>query len=184
MKKTAARLIAVTPFALMLVLASCATTPKPDPLDELSTQLQQDLATEISAGKAQVVRESGDDRIIATSETLFPEGGWQINPRAKEALDKIIPTLRNLQHTKIVVAGYTDNTPIGADLRRSGIADNRDLSSKRANTVITYLESQGLNPSMVSSQGFGDTNPIASNDTPEGRARNRRIEITLVGPGT
>jgi outer membrane protein OmpA-like peptidoglycan-associated protein len=50
--------------------------------------------------------------------------------------------------------------------------------------VVTYLASQGVNPDLLSSQGFGDTQPIASNDTPEGRARNRRIVITLTGPGT
>jgi chemotaxis protein MotB len=183
MAKTAARMSTVLPLALLLLVASCSML-QPDPLDQVYKQLQQELALEIDAGKVQVTKQSGQVQIIATSETLFPEGGWQINPNAKAALDKIVPTLRALQQTKIVVAGYTDNTPIGPALKQSGIADNRDLSSKRANSVVTYLASQGVNPDLLSSQGFGDTQPIASNDTPEGRARNRRIVITLTGPGT
>jgi chemotaxis protein MotB len=184
MVKAAARLITVLPLALMLVVAGCESMWKPDPREQLTQQLQKDLMDEIAAGKVQVKKEQDDVRLIVTSETLFPEGGWQINPRAKAALDKIAPTLRNLKNTKIVVSGYTDNTPIGPDLQRQGIADNRDLSSKRANTIVTYLEQQGVSPSLLSSQGFGDTQPIASNDTPEGRARNRRVEMTLIGPGT
>jgi chemotaxis protein MotB len=89
-----------------------------------------------------------------------------------------------LKQTRIVVNGYTDNLPVGPELRAKGITSNLDLSSKRADTVVRYLVSQGVNPNLVSAQGFGDTNPIAPNDTPEGRAKNRRIEITLVGPGT
>jgi outer membrane protein OmpA-like peptidoglycan-associated protein len=57
------------------------------------------------------------------------------------------------------------------------------LSTRRAATVATFLVSQGLNPNIVSAKGFGDTHPVASNDTPQGRAANRRIEITVQGPG-
>ena len=49
--------------------------------------------------------------------------------------------------------------------------------------VVAYLESQGVNPNVISAKGFGDTHPVASNDTPDGRAKNRRIEIVLEGPG-
>jgi len=99
-------------------------------------------------------------------------------------LSKLAPTLRGLQQTRIVVNGYTDNVPIGPELRRLGVTNNLDLSSKRADTVVTYLQSQGVNPNLLSAQGFGDSQPVASNDTPAGRAKNRRIEVTLVGPGT
>jgi chemotaxis protein MotB len=82
------------------------------------------------------------------------------------------------------VRGYTDNEPIGAGLRRQGITTNLDLSSKRADNVVDYLLSQGVDKNLISAQGMGDTNPVASNATPEGKAQNRRIEVTLVGPGT
>ena len=82
-----------------------------------------------------------------------------------------------------ILYGYTDNLPVGPELQRIGISDNLGLSSKRADSVVTYLRSQGVNPNLMSAQGFGATNPVASNDTPGGRAKNRRIELTLVGPG-
>jgi chemotaxis protein MotB len=83
-----------------------------------------------------------------------------------------------------VVNGYTDNTPIGPQLQRTGIANNMDLSSRRANSVVNYLASHGVNPSLLSAQGYGDANPVVSNDNAEGRARNRRVDITLIGDGT
>ena len=82
-----------------------------------------------------------------------------------------------------MVGGYTDNTPVGPSLQRMGIANNLDLSSKRANSVLNYLVSHGVNPNLISAQGYGDSNPVVSNDTPEGRARNRRVDITLIGDG-
>jgi len=57
------------------------------------------------------------------------------------------------------------------------------LSSRRAGAVVTFLVSQGVNPNIISAKGFGETHPVASNDTPAGRAQNRRIVITVQGPG-
>ena len=96
----------------------------------------------------------------------------------------MVPTLAGLQNTKVVVGGYTDNTPVGPALQRRGVSNNVDLSSKRADAVVSYFKSQGVNPNLLSAQGFGDANPVASNDTPEGRAKNRRVDITLTGDGT
>jgi len=95
----------------------------------------------------------------------------------------IRPAAANLQNTKIVVYGYTDNQPVGPALRRAGVANNIDLSSRRADNVVAYFRSQGVNLEILSAKGFGDTHPVASNDTPQGRAQNRRIEIVLEGPG-
>jgi chemotaxis protein MotB len=73
--------------------------------------------------------------------------------------------------------------PVGAPLKRAGINDNLTLSSRRAGDVVTYLVAQGVNPNIISAKGFGDTHAVASNDTSQGRAQNRRIEIVLEGPG-
>jgi chemotaxis protein MotB len=82
-----------------------------------------------------------------------------------------------------MVNGYTDNVPIGPELMRQGITSNQVLSQKRADNVMQFMISRGVNPSLVSAQGFGEANPVASNDTPEGRAKNRRVELTLAGSG-
>jgi chemotaxis protein MotB len=72
---------------------------------------------------------------------------------------------------------------VGPALQRAGIKDNIDLSSKRADAVVAYFGSQGINPNILSAKGFGDTHPVTSNDTPDSRAKNRRIEIVLKGAG-
>ena len=115
---------------------------------------------------------------------LFPPGGFELSPAGKaELANNIAPKLRGLQNAKIVVFGYTDNTPVGPALQRAGINDNLTLSSRRAGAVVTFLISQGVNPNIISAKGFGDTQPVAPNDTPANRAKNRRIVITIQGPG-
>jgi hypothetical protein len=72
---------------------------------------------------------------------------------------------------------------VGPQLQRADINDNLTLSSRRAGDVVTYLVSQGVNPNIISAKGCGDTHPVASNDMPADRAKNRRIVITVQGPG-
>lgn len=91
---------------------------------------------------------------------------------------KLAPTQQN----KLIVAGYTDNAPIGAALRRGGVATNLDLSQKRAESVMQFMISQGVKPELIAAKGFGENDPVAPNNTPAGRAQNRRIEISLATP--
>ena len=130
-----------------------------------------------------VTQQEGSIIVTSSADYMFPSGGWQI-PSDSPVLNKMAPILAQLRNTKIVIGGYTDNTPVGPQLQRMGIANNQDLSSRRANSVLNYLVSQGVNPSLLSAQGYGDSNPVVSNETPEGRARNRRVDITLIGDGT
>jgi chemotaxis protein MotB len=102
---------------------------------------------------------------------------------AQQTIAKMAPILAPMQQTKIMVYGYTDNVPIGAGLKRQGITTNQVLSQKRADNVMQFMVSQGVNPNLVSAQGFGEADPVASNDTPEGQAQNRRVELTLAGSG-
>src|ERR1700730_9911025 len=71
--------------------------------------------------------------------------------------------------------------PIGPALQRQGITSNEILSQKRAENVMEYVVSLGVRPDLISAQGFGDSNPVASNDTAQGRAQNRRVELSLAG---
>ena len=66
---------------------------------------------------------------------------------------------------------------------QQGVATNLILSQKRAEAVMHFMISQGVKSNLVSAQGFGEANPVASNDTPEGRAQNRRVELTIASPG-
>jgi hypothetical protein len=113
------------------------------------------------------------------SDLLFPPGGWQLSEAGKEVFVKLVKKLAPTQENKLYVSGFTDSTPIGPDLRAQGITSNAQLSQMRADNVMQFLISQGVNPNLIAAQGFGDADPIASNDTPEGQAKNRRVELSL-----
>jgi len=93
-----------------------------------------------------------------------------------------VPQLAPFQQSKLVVNGYTDNEPIGPALQRQGVTSNEVLSQKRAEEVMEYLIAHGVKPDMIAARGHGEADPIASNKTAEGRAQNRRVEVTLAGP--
>jgi len=150
--------------------------------DEQAAQLKEAQA-QVAAQQEQITKMQSEDRWVMAGDLLFPEGGYQLTPAGQAALSEHVPQLKSVQKIKVVVYGFTDNTPVGSALRRAGIADNLDLSSRRAATVVAYLRSQGINPNILSAKGFGETHPVAPNETPEGRAQNRRIEIVLEGPG-
>ncbi|MFO1061764.1 MAG: OmpA family protein [Dongiaceae bacterium] len=113
------------------------------------------------------------------SDLLFPPGGWQLSEAGKEVFAKLVKKLAPGQSNKVYVSGFTDSTPIGPELMAQGITSNEQLSQMRADNVMQYLISQGVNPGMIAAHGFGDADPVASNATPEGRAKNRRVELSL-----
>jgi chemotaxis protein MotB len=174
----------LAPMLAGLLLAGCVSQQKYDALDAQYNQLNTSLSSEINSNQLQITRLQGAIKVTVNSELLFPSGGWQMPPAAQATIAKIAPILAPQQQEHIIVNGYTDNTPIGPELARQGVTTNLILSERRANNVMQYLISQGVNPAMLSEQGFGDSNPVASNDTPEGRAKNRRVELTLAAPQT
>ena len=149
------------------------------------SQSQYDAAAaENQRLKAQLAAMQAEQKYVEAADYLFPSGGFQLSPAGQaELANNIVPKLKGLQNAKIVVYGYTDNTPVGPELQRQGIPDNLVLSTRRAATVANFLVAQGINPNIVSAKGVGDTRPVAPNDTPQGRAQNRQIEITVQGPG-
>jgi chemotaxis protein MotB len=164
---------------IALMLAACVSKSA---YEQQGQELQQARA-QAAAEQSQIGKMQQEQKWVVAGDMLFPEGGYQLSANGKQALNQYVPKLQNLQAAKVVVYGYTDNLPVGPPLQRAGIANNIDLSSRRADNVVAYLESRGVNPNIISAKGFGDTHPVASNDTPQGRAQNRRIEIVLEGPG-
>ena len=141
------------------------------------------MSAEVGAKNMRISRLENAIKISVNSELLFPSGGWEMPGKAKETIGKMAAILGPHHTTKIIVNGYTDNTPISSGLQKQGVSSNLILSQKRAENVTQYMISQGLNPALVSSRGYGDAEPVASNDTPAGRANNRRVELTLQTPG-
>jgi chemotaxis protein MotB len=167
----------VIPFAA-LILSSCVSQSA---YNEQAAQLQQ-VQAQAAAQQAEIAKMQAENKWVVAGDLLFPEGGYQLGPNGQAALNQYVPQLQSLQNAKVVVYGFTDNLAVGPALQRAGIA-NVDLSSRRADNVVSFFRSQGVNANILSAKGFGDTHPVAPNDTAQGRAQNRRIEIVMTGPG-
>jgi chemotaxis protein MotB len=161
------------------VLTGCVSEQKYNKLNDAYLSLQKAY----QGDEVEIQQLQGELKVTIKDKILFPEGGFRLDAKAQAVLSKMVPTLQGFQNTKIVVRGYTDNVAIGAGLQREGITTNLDLSSKRADNVVDFLLKKGVSSNLISAQGMGETNPVASNSTADGRTQNRRIEVTLVGPG-
>ncbi|HWC54046.1 MAG TPA: OmpA family protein [Chitinophagaceae bacterium] len=115
--------------------------------------------------------------IDISDKLLFKSGKYEVTDQAKLVLGKVAQVLKNQPDIEFMVEGHTDNVPY-----RSGVLlDNWDLSVKRATAVVRILQNQyGLDPAKMAAAGRSEYLPVASNDTPEGRAANRRTRIVIL----
>src|SRR5712691_81535 len=118
-------------------------------------------------------RDSARGLIVNMSDVLFDTGSYTLRPGAREKLAKISGIVLAHPGLNLQVEGHTDS--VGSD------EFNQQLSERRAGSVRDFLVQQGVREAAVSSRGFGKTQPVASNDTPEGRQRNRRVELVVNG---
>ena len=139
-------------------------------------QLAQSLQGQIAAGQIELSELKGKMTVKLKDRILFSSGSAAIGKEGKVALDAVAEAFKDLKGKTVLVAGYTDDVPIG---KKGGYGDNWDLSSARATSVVRYLQSKGVDPRMLGVVGYSEYRPLAANDTPEGRSQNRRIEISL-----
>jgi chemotaxis protein MotB len=143
--------------------------------DEVA-ELQEALDQEIEAGQVAVEREGSKVIIRIQEKGSFGSGSASLDPEFFEVMDKITAVLQD-KSGKIVVAGHTDNIPIRTGRFRS----NWELSSARAVTVLhAMLRNPNIEEERVQVEGHADTNPLVDNDTPENRAKNRRVELIVI----
>ncbi len=147
-------------------------------LNSTYQQLNQSLQAEVNSDQVKVRQLQNRLEVTMVNAILFPEGGWELHQHGQEELNKIVPALQGVSGKQIVIQGYTDNLPILPPLTER-FPTNWSLSAARAISVVRYLVAQGLDPNQLSAVAFGQYRPIASNDTPEGRAQNRRINIEI-----
>jgi chemotaxis protein MotB len=177
----------VLPLAAPLFLTACVSQSRYDDVVAQNQQLQQQVASlsaQVQATQTQVGRLQSAIKYTIDSDLLFPPGKWEMSAAGKKVVAKFTHQLSPTQANKLVVNGYTDNAPVGRALQRKGITSNEVLSQKRAENVMEYLISEGVQPSLVSAVGHGEADPIAPNDTAKSRAKNRRVELTLGGPAS
>ena len=115
--------------------------------------------------------------IDISDKLLFNSGKYDVTPQAKEVLGKVATVLKNQPDIEFMVEGHTDNVPF----TRGVLVDNWDLSVKRATAVVRILQNQyGLSPEKMAAAGRGEYLPVSTNDTPEGKAANRRTRIVIL----
>jgi chemotaxis protein MotB len=144
-------------------------------LTTLARDLTSTLAPLVKEGKVRVTQNSRGVSVEINASVLFDSGDATLTPDSKEALRALAVLLRNDPHA-LQVEGHTDTTPIRSALFPS----NWELSAVRASSVVRLFIDSGVPAERMTVVGHGSNIPVASNDQPEGRARNRRVAVTIL----
>jgi len=142
-------------------------------MEQQRRDFEKVLAPGIAAGDVRVRKLSDNELVVGmTSETAFEVDSAQIKPGFYSTLDKIASVVNKYGQTQLVISGHTDNT--------GSAAYNQELSERRADSVRNYLLDANVYPPRMSTIGYGESRPIATNSTPEGRRLNRRVDINII----
>jgi chemotaxis protein MotB len=178
--------------ALGIAQSQAITDDQKSQLDEAKRAMQEaqergklleDLQTKfkkmIDAGHLKVTTRHGRVVLQLHNDVLFDTGESEVKPDGKVAIEEVAATLRGVGGKRFQVAGHTDNQPIITEKKKQ-FPTNWELSAARAISVVKILLAKGVDAGMLSAAGYAAYDPVASNGTPDGQAKNRRIEITLV----
>jgi chemotaxis protein MotB len=138
--------------------------------------MQQKFRALVDTGKLQVAFRNGQMTLKLPSGILFPSGSAELTKAGQAALADVTKILLEFKDRRFVVAGHTDNQPI----RTKAFKDNWYLSTARANSVVQFMIKQQFPAKSLAAAGYGEFDPVAPNDTDQGREQNRRIELILV----
>ena len=140
--------------------------------------LAASLDEEIKAGRVQLTELQGKLTVRMAEKVLFPSGSATVSKDGQATLRAVASGLKEVKGRLIRVEGHTDNVPI----HTARFPSNWELSSARAIAVVRFMQAEGVDPTSLGAAGYAEFQPIASNETPDGRAQNRRIEISLALP--
>jgi chemotaxis protein MotB len=143
--------------------------------DKLLSELNQ----EVQKGQLQVRRYKDMLTVDVAEQLFFDSGRAALKETGKDVLKKVADAMKSYDDKAIRVVGHTDNVPITKGLQKV-FPSNWELSAARATTVVRFLQDAGIEPERLLATGRAEYQPVAPNDTPEGRQKNRRIEITLI----
>jgi chemotaxis protein MotB len=149
-------------------------------LERTRREIESSLKDQIAQKDIKLEEIEGKLKVTFVDKILFDSGSIMIKPKGKEVLLKLADSFRDNEAQNIVVEGHTDEVQIGAALL-DRFPTNWELSTARATAVVRFLQEKGnIKPERLTASGFSFYQPVATNDTPEGRKQNRRIEIILV----
>jgi chemotaxis protein MotB len=137
------------------------------------------MKSEIAEGQVTITELQGKLTVNMVDAILFDSGKADIKPEGRQVLQKVAEVISEVEDKAVLVEGHTDNVKIGGALARA-FPSNWELSAARAINVARYLQRLGVDPNLLSAAAYGEYRPVSENETPEGRAKNRRIEIVLV----
>jgi chemotaxis protein MotB len=148
-------------------------------MQHMAEEILAALGSLVKEGEVSVTEGPNGLSVEINSSVLFPPGDAQLESRAASALRAVARVIAPTQYA-VTVEGHTDTTPISTP----HFPSNWELSVVRASTVIRLFVDAGVEPQRLAAMGYGEQRPLASNDTPEGRARNRRVTITIAAGTT
>ncbi len=137
-------------------------------------EMSEKFKSLIDAGTLQITFRRGRAIVTLPAGVLFDSGSAELSPEGAKAVAEVARILRGVPRRRFIVAGHTDNVPAVKEYK-----SNWALSSARAVTVLEAMVRAGLAPSNLSATGFAEFDPVASNGSPAGRQKNRRIEVAL-----
>ena len=144
--------------------------------EELAERMEEALQESSISDQVDVTFTAQYVQLSMNGALLFDSGSAELKPEAEQILQKVGDILQYYGNGTIEIEGHTDNVPISS----SQYPSNEELSSARALSVFYYLEDNTLlDPTMLRHAGMGERVPVADNSTPEGRSRNRRVEIRI-----
>ncbi|HEX9758385.1 MAG TPA: flagellar motor protein MotB [Nitrospiria bacterium] len=148
-------------------------------MQQMRTNLRENLEEEIRKNEA-LVQKVNDLTIIEVGEAaLFGSGQADLTKKGTSVIGNLVKTLNQYSGYHVRVEGHTDSVPIGENLK-SKFQSNWELSTVRATTVVRYMiYGMNMDPKRLSAVGYAKYRPVASNDTPQGRAKNRRIRLVV-----
>ena len=141
--------------------------------------LVANLSEQVQKGQLQVRRYKDMLTVDVAEQLFFDSGRATLKDSGKSVLKQVAAAMQDYQDKAIRIVGHTDNVPI-AKAWREVFPSNWELSAARATTVVRFLQESGIEPERLIATGRAEFAPVAANDSPEGRQKNRRIEITLI----
>jgi chemotaxis protein MotB len=144
--------------------------------------LLEELREEVRQGEVTITQLKDKLSLSMVDKILFDSGSAEVKAEGRKVLDRVGAILKKVTDKDIRVEGHTDDVPIGVKLRER-FPTNWELSAARATNVVRYLQERaGIDPERLAASGYSEYRPVASNETPKGQSRNRRIEIVLIPP--